>query len=114
VTHLDGRETGPVILNVMFASDRERHLDAIWKAWSVPICVIERNVPTGRELTRIRREVEASLDELGLQMLWSSGPDIEPIIQIGVVADSEGEAQATLDARYGFGIVRLVPALRPV
>lgn len=114
VTHLDGRETGPVVLNVVFAGERERRGEAIWKAWSVPICEIERNVPTARELSRIRREVEASVDELGLQMLWSSGPDIKSIIQIGVVADPEGKAQAILDARYGPGVVRLVPALRPV
>jgi hypothetical protein len=114
VTHLDGRETGPVILNVVFTGDHERHGEAIWKAWRVPICVIERNVPTGRELARIRREVEASLDELGLHMLWSSGPDIEPIIQIGVVVDVDGKAQAALDARYGPGLVRLIPALQPI
>jgi hypothetical protein len=114
VTHLDAREAGPVILNVVFTGDRERHLEARWKAWRVPICVIERNVPTARELTRIRREVEASLHELGLQMLWSTGPDIEPIIQIGVVVDVEGRAQAALDARYGSGVVRLIPALKPV
>jgi hypothetical protein len=112
VTHLDAREAGPVILNVMFASDRERHLDALWKAWSVPICVIERKVPTGRELAQIRREAEASLDELGLQMLWSSGPDIAPIIQIGLVADPGAKVQAAFDARYGPGVVRLVPALK--
>jgi hypothetical protein len=114
VTHLDGREAGPVILNVMFSGSRERHGEARWKAWTVSICEIERNDQTARELARIRREVEASLGELGLQMLWSSGPDIEPIIQIGVVADPEGKAQTTLDARYGPGVVRLEPALKPL
>jgi hypothetical protein len=47
-------------------------------------------------------------------MLWSSGPGIEPAIEIGVVVDPGGEAQAELDERFGAGTVRLVPALRPL
>jgi hypothetical protein len=115
-THLQPKryEFSPVVFNAVFAGDSERHESAIRGIWDGPLCVVERNVPTADELARIRREVEASLDELGLQMLSSSGPDIEPIIQIGVVVDPEGKAQATLDTRYGPGVVRLVPALRPV
>jgi hypothetical protein len=47
-------------------------------------------------------------------MLWSSGPDIEPVIEIGVVADPGGAGQAAFDARFGPGLVRVIPALRPV
>jgi hypothetical protein len=36
------------------------------------------------------------------------------VIEVGVVADVGGEAQAALDARYGPGVVRLIPALKPV
>ena len=46
-------------------------------------------------------------------MLWSAGPAVEPIIGIGVVIDVEGKGQAALDARYGAGLVRLIPALKP-
>ena len=31
----------------------------------------------------------------------------------GVVIDVEGKGQVTLDARYGAGVVRLIPALKP-
>jgi hypothetical protein len=62
---------------------------------------------------RIRKEAEASLDDLGLEMLWSAGPGVEPIIEIGVVVDVEGKGQAALDARYGARVVRLIPALKP-
>jgi hypothetical protein len=47
-------------------------------------------------------------------MLWSSGPGVEPVVEVGVVVDAEGRAQAALDDRYGGGVVRLVPALTPV
>ena len=46
-------------------------------------------------------------------MLWSAGSGVEPIIEIGVVVDVEGKGQAALDARYGAGVVRLIPALKP-
>jgi hypothetical protein len=53
------------------------------------------------------------VDELGLQMLWSEGPDVEPVIEIGVVVDVGGNGQAALDDRYGIGVVRLTPSLKP-
>jgi hypothetical protein len=115
VTHLEPAkaEFGPVIVNAVFTGDRERHEAEMRKVWSGPLCVVERDVPTADELARIRKEAEASLDDLGLQMLWSAGPAVEPIIEIGVVIDVEGNGQAALDARYGTGIVRLIPALKP-
>jgi hypothetical protein len=116
VTHLDPAqlEFGPVIVNVIFTGDAERHEAEIKKVWDGPLCVIERDVPTARELARIRKEVEAGLDALGLRMLWSQGPGVEPVVEIGVIVDVEGTAQAALDARYGPGVIRLIPALRPV
>jgi hypothetical protein len=115
VTHLEPEEAefGPVIVNAVFTGDRERHEAEMRKVWSGPLCVIERDVPTADELARIRKEAEASLDELGLQMLWSDGPGVEPVIEIGVVVDVAGKGQAALDARYGAEVVRLIPALTP-
>jgi hypothetical protein len=116
VTHLDpaAAEFGPVIFNAVFTGDRERHEAEIRKVWLGPLCVVEREVPTASELDRIRREVEAGLDDLGLQMTWSQGPGVQPVVEIGVVADADGKGQAALDARYGPGVVRLLPALKPV
>ena len=115
VTHLEPAqaEYGPVILNAVFTGDRERHEAEMRKVWGGPLCVIERDVPTADELARIRKEAEASLGDLGLEMLWSAGPGVKPIIEIGVVVDVEGKGQAALDARYGAGVVRLIPALKP-
>ena len=116
VTHLEPArlEFGPVIFNAVFTGDAERHEAEIRKLWNGPLCVVARGVPTARELARIRKEVEAGLDDLGLEMLWSAEPAVEPVIEIGVVADIGERAQVALDARYGPGVVRLIPALRPV
>jgi hypothetical protein len=116
VTHLDpaALEFGPVILNVVFTGDGERHKAEIRKVWSGPLCLIERDVLSARELDRIRKEVEAGLEGLGVQMLWSQGAAVDSVIDIGVVIDVEGKAQAAINARYGPGVVRLIPALKPV
>jgi hypothetical protein len=110
----DRYEFSPVLVNVVFAENAGRHEEELRNLWAGPLCVVERDVPTAREVSRIRHKVEANLDELGLQMLWSSGPDVEPVVHIAVVADPGGKAQATLDERYGEGLVELYPALREV
>jgi hypothetical protein len=107
-------EFGPVVANAVFTGDRERHEAEIRRFWDGPLCVVVRDGPTARELAHVRKEAEASLPELGLQMLWSSGPDVEPVIEIGVVADVGGKGQAAFDARFGPDVVRVIPALRPV
>src|SRR5919106_4752764 len=63
ITHLDpaALEFGPVIVNAVFTGDGERHEAEIRKVWDGPLCVVERDVPTARELGRIRNEVEAGL-----------------------------------------------------
>jgi hypothetical protein len=115
VTHLDAAklEFGPVIVNAVFTANRMRHQMAIRNVWGGPLCVVERDVRTARELRRIRREAEATLDGLGVQILWSSGPGTEPIVEICVVVDSGTRAQAALNERYGLGVVRLLPVLTP-
>jgi hypothetical protein len=110
----DRLEFSPVLVNAVFTGDSERHEAELRKLWDGPLCVVERDVPTERAVSRIRREVEAGLDELGLQMLWSSRPDVHLVVEIGVVAGPGGEAQATLDQRDGAGLVRLYPALKEV
>jgi hypothetical protein len=116
VDHLDEEPTewSPVVFVAVFTGDSERHEAEIRKVWDGPLCVVERDVPTDRELRRIRREVEASLPELGLQMVGSSTEGLPPRVVIDVVADPGGGGQAAFDARFGPGIIQVFPALRPV
>lgn len=111
----DGREEFlAVVYSAVFTDDAKRHEAEIRKRWDGPLCVVERDLPSEREARRLRAEAEASLEELGLRMLWSSEGGLEEIAEIGVVADPGGAGQAALDARYGPGAIRLVPVLRPV
>jgi hypothetical protein len=122
VTHFDPSDPGdtgfdefdPVIFNAVFTGDVERHEAEIRKRWPGPLCVVEGEGPTKRELSRIRTQAEAYVaGELRLRMLGSSCCGVEPVIEIEVVADPEGAGQAGLDARWP-GLVRLLPVLRPV
>jgi hypothetical protein len=48
-------------------------------------------------------------------MTWSQeGPLGVGAAEVGVWVDPNGAGQAALDERYGPGMVRLFPALRPV
>jgi hypothetical protein len=116
VEHLEPEreEFGPVVFVAAFTGDRERHEAEIRKRWNGPLCVVPRDGPTARELERIRSEVEARLPELGLELLGSGTGGFEPAIFVEVVVDVDGRAQAIVDEEYGPGIVRFVPALRPV
>ncbi len=115
VTHIDpeAAERSPVIVNVVFTGDAARHEFEIRKVWAGPLCVIAEPGPSAAELSHIRREAESALREMGLSMLWSEGPGVEPVIEIGVVVDPSGQAQAAFDERFGAGRVRLIPALKP-
>ncbi|HSK16084.1 MAG TPA: hypothetical protein VK915_07935 [Gaiellaceae bacterium] len=110
-----GGPSGLRILNATFTGELERHEAGLRELWGGPLCVAPSEGPTASELEQIRAEAEALVeDELPFGLLWSSGPGVEPAIEIGVVVDPGGEAQAVLDGRYGVGTVRLIPALRPV
>jgi hypothetical protein len=115
ITHLDPKsgERSPVIVNLIFTGDADRHESEIRKLWSGPLCVIAQAGPTEHELRSIRREAEAAVRQMGLQMLWSDGPGLKPVIDIGVVIDPDGKAQAAFDERFGTGRVRVSPALKP-
>jgi hypothetical protein len=115
-THLRPAEAefGPVVVNVVFTGEAERHEAEIREFWDGPLCVAERAGRTARELAQIRKEAEASLPGLGLEMLWSSEAGVDSVVEIGVVVDVDGKGQAAFDARYGPGVVRLFPALRSV
>ena len=108
-------ESTPVVYVAVFGASAERHEAEIRERWSGPLCVVERpDLPTEREAARIRREAEAMLDDLGLDMLWSSEGTYEQAAVIGVVLDANGDGQTAFDVRFGPGVVRVVSALQPV
>jgi hypothetical protein len=114
--HLDEelQEFSPVVFVAVFTGDAERHEAEIRKVWDGPLCVVEQEGQ--KELKAIRRDAERWLEEqLGLRMLWSQeGPLGRSAAEVGVIVDPGGAGQAALDERYGAGMVRLFPALRPV
>ena len=103
------------IMNVIVTEEAAGAEAAIRESWGGPLCVTEREGHTAAELMAIRREAERFIEEeLGLESIWSSEGDVGLAAEFGVVVDPGGAGQAALDERYGPGMVRLFPALRPV
>ncbi len=110
----DSVENDSYLLNVVFSSRAAELEAALRERWSGPLCVVERDVRTARELERIRREAEEALDELGVRWLSSVAGGREARVELEILADVGGEAQRLLDERYGEGVVVLIPLLEPV
>jgi hypothetical protein len=106
-THAEG-----IIAIAAFTGDLERHEAELRELWGGALCVTE-NERSQAELQRIRRELEETGGELGLQTTWSSTNVVDNRVEVGVVVAGEA-AVAAVDQRYGPGAVLLVPALEPV
>ncbi|MGH3011465.1 MAG: hypothetical protein ACRDMY_06450, partial [Gaiellaceae bacterium] len=103
------------IMDVVVTEDVAGAEAAIREAWTGPLCVTQREGHTEDELIAIRQEAERFIqEELGLETTWSMDGDVGLAAEIGVVIDVGGAGQAALDERYGAGMVRLFPALRPL
>ncbi len=113
---LEGKPYPQRIVNVIVTDDAGAAEGAIREVWGGPLCVTRREGHTEKELMAIRAEAERWLEEeVGLQMTWSQeGPLGRGAAEVGVWIDPGGAGQAALDGRYGPGMVRLFPALRPV
>jgi hypothetical protein len=104
----------PIVFNLVVDRDADLLTAGALERWDGPLCVVERDVPTFGEAQAIRKEAEASLEGVGLQMLGSSEGGVGEAAEIWVVADPGGAGQAIMDERFGPGLIRLVPALVPV
>lgn len=106
-------DTEGLVLNVAFTGDLERHEREIRGSWGGPLCLV-RYQRTLAELSRIQDELTGEVGkDLGLQVLAASALEFENVVEIEVLVIDEDTREA-LDARYGEGTVRAIPALRPV
>ncbi|HEX6400167.1 MAG TPA: hypothetical protein VF108_06830 [Actinomycetota bacterium] len=110
---VDELDPPPFVLNVAFTGDPATYEDDLRAVWGGPLCVL-RFDHGYRDLRRIQRELgDGGAEALGLELLWSSVDVMTNRVEIGtIVIDDDG--RAALDAAYGRGVVRVVPALRPV
>jgi hypothetical protein len=104
---------GGVILVAAFTGNLERHEAELHEVWGGPLCVTQHE-RTLRDLMRIQAELGSEIGvELGLQGTWSAVDVVQNEVEFGVVV-ADDEMRAAIDARYGAGAVRLMPALTPV
>jgi hypothetical protein len=102
-----------IVLNAAFIGDLDRHRRELAEIWGGPLCVVQYE-RTEAELRRIQDELtDRGKTDFGLVVLSSSVDIVDNQVELGVVIAPE-EIQAAIDARYGEGVVRLLPALMPV
>jgi hypothetical protein len=105
--------SGDLVLNVAFTGHLARHEAELREVWGGPLCVVQLD-RTVRELRALQDELSSGgIDDLGLEVLWSSTLERQQVIELGVVAASSEQLDA-VEQRYGSGVVRVVPALTPV
>jgi hypothetical protein len=101
---------GPVVLNVSFTSDLERHRRELEGLWKGPLCVSRASHKLD-ELRRIQRRLSwGGLEELGLISLDSWIEEYRNRVVIGAVI-TDPEVEAILAEKYGEGTVLVEPAL---
>jgi len=103
----------PMILNVAFTGELQRHERELRQVWGGPLCVQEMK-HTVAELRGIQDDFSnGAAAESGLQVLWSGALEHQQKVEVGVVAVTDAQRQDVAE-RYGAGLVELVPGLRPV
>jgi hypothetical protein len=111
----DVDEYGPndVVVNAAFTGDVARHRQELAAVWGGPLCVT-RFERAEADLARIQDELTtAGPGKFGFQLLSASIDVVHNRVDLGIVVAADG-LQAILDGRYGVGVVRLLPELRPI
>lgn len=101
-----------IVLNMAFTGDLERHEREARQIWGGALCVV-RYERTEAELRAIQDQLTDTINELGLQFLWSGVDIVRNRVTLGVVALRDGN-QEQLDRRFGEGVVEARAQLQPV
>ena len=102
-----------IIVTAAFTGSLERHERALRRHWGGPLCVI-RFEHTYSELRRIQRDLNDTAERrFGFEMTFSSVNVVTNTVELGVVV-TDTEADEQVAARYGNGVVIVMPELKPV
>ena len=109
----DPEDPGSYVLIIAFTGDPGSHDAELRSVWGGPLCIVQFD-RTEHELRRIQEELSGPrVEGFGLQVLWSDTDVMRNQVEVGVVT-SDADVLAALDAAFGAGAVRVVPALRPI
>lgn len=100
------------VLNFLFTKDVGRHRAALRQLWGGPLCVAE-TVRTSAELRRIQEDLEDELGRDDSPILMAYADEVHGVVRVEVTV-ADPLLQASLDERYGEGVVVLSGALSPV
>jgi hypothetical protein len=101
-----------LVLNFLFTKDVERHRATLRQLWGGPLCVSEA-VRTSAQLGRIQKDLEKDLGSDASPILMAYADEVHGVVRVEVTV-ADPQLQASLDERYGEGVVVLTGALTPV
>jgi hypothetical protein len=97
-----------VVVNLAFTGDADRHRAELEKLWSGALCVSLSRGKSQADLAAIQPQLAA------LPLLLSSSIEVPQGVIVAQFVLATPELQATLDARFGPGVVVATSALQPV
>lgn len=108
-----GEDVDPakVVVNVAFVGDAQRHEATLREVWGGALCMISRD-RTPDDLEPVRRAADELLSSLG-RSSSSSGIDTRAMAVKIELDYADAALRATLDERFGVGVVALESWLRP-
>jgi hypothetical protein len=99
------------VINVAYTGNLDAHRLTLAALWGGPICVVQ-HPRSYAELQRVSQELLGTAGkQMGLQLLSVGPDDVNDIVHAEVVAATAATRRA-VDARFGRGVVDLVPSLR--
>jgi hypothetical protein len=106
-------EDGTQVLTLAFTGSLPEHEARTRRTWGGALCVVQHE-RTLTELQGISDELfGGAAKELGLEPTFGSVSETENVVELGVVAATPEQVRAVAE-RYGEGVVRLSPALKPL
>lgn len=103
----DGPFTGNVVVRPGAAAEITALVRGSYRGL---LCVVERDLPTMRELDRI----QARLGEVVDQLVWTSVPEYHRGVVMAEVTVADERARRAVEEAFGPGRVELIGALTPV
>lgn len=101
-----------IVVAWAFTGNLEAHEAELRVRWGGPMCVVARE-QTERELRGVQRDLEKNGREIGLDWDQVGASEIDGRVHVHAFI-APPDVVASLDARYGAGLVRVTADLKPV
>jgi hypothetical protein len=101
-------------INVVVVRHAARAEAAIRRSWGGWLCVVERDQPTLARLKDVQHQLTTAEVRDAIGQTWSVAVDQRRGVVVLVTTIADGQAQESVDERFGVGIVAIRGLLQPI